>query len=581
MDIEAKEEEARGAPGRDAELPRRWRWSSSCCPSCGSAGAITTGPAGLPACVLELSESDPAIVHREVYALVEEKVPADEAEALRSGSDYRARLTADPEAFEAQLPFYRGRLLYIGALAGLTSLAGDPVDAAFLLSWLGGVACLLALWRWSTLRGGGSASAVIGSLLALTAIGFWFEVPTTATPDADGRLPAGGALLVLETRRAGSGPSCCPSRSRRADSIALAGPLLVMACLLGRADAGSPAARRRWASRSRWRPSWPGRCSAIPTHRGWSSTTPSSSTRPSPRSRRLRWTSPRGPAWSVRSLPQFKAPAPCSSPWPRSSPSCSAIAAVVVGTPDSPSPSRSSSVRAHFALVPVLWPRLMFPYWVLGALALGRGRHSTSPRPRLGRARSPGPYWRGEALEGPDARARKLRRATSRVGGRRDALALASAVRAGKDVDGARPQGDTPPGDDDGRASRQREACRGSRRCSAGRAPPSRSPPVWQELRDDFDGQKDPGRSRTSPRGQRPVETNQVTAESLPPDHACQDSVVGRASIDPVPDQIGIGGGAVHHHAAVEGCARRVTGHEAVEGALIGIPRRHANLREG
>lgn len=384
MDIEAQEEEtARGAPGAGR----------------GAAAALALvflvlsvvwlgrrdhdwDLLAYSACVLELSESDPALVHREVYALVEEKMPADEAEALRSGSDYRARLTADPEAFEAQLPFYRGRLLYIGALAGLTSLAGDPVDAAFLLSWLGGVACLLALWRWSTLRGGGSASAVIGNLLALTAIGFWFEVPTTATPDA---LTAGfllwGALLVLETRRGRLGAVLLSlAVATRADSIALAGPLLVMACLpresgprLSRGAAALGLALSAAALlagpllRDPYAP-WVVFHHTFVEYKAF----PALETPPLDLAA---WAS-----WSVRSLPQFKAPAPLLF-------TLAALFALVLGHRRGGRRDAGFALAlailvgtgVHFALVPVLWPRLMFPYWVLGALALGRGRDSMSP----------------------------------------------------------------------------------------------------------------------------------------------------------------------------------------------------------
>lgn len=333
------------------------------------------------ACVLEQSKSDPDLVHRRVYGLVEEKVPAGEAEILRSGNEYRARLAAEPEAFAAQLPFYRGRILYIGALSGLTKLAGNPVDAAFLLSWLGGVASLLALWRWLTLRGSGSAAAVIGNLLALVAIGFWFEVPTTATPDA---LTAGfllwGALLVLETRRGWLGALLLSlAVATRADAIALAGPLLVVASLPlegGRRLSRGAAALGLGLSAAAFM--------AGPllreTHAPWVvfhhtfieyKAFPALETPPLDVAA---WAS-----WSLRALPQFKAPAPLLF-------TLAGLAALVLGHRRGGRRDAGFALALavlagtgmHFALVPGLWPRLMFPYWVLAALALGRGRHPMS-----------------------------------------------------------------------------------------------------------------------------------------------------------------------------------------------------------
>lgn len=333
------------------------------------------------ACVLELSESDPALVHREVYALVDAEVPSAEAEALRSKNEYRARLTSDPEAFAAQLPFYRGRLVYIGALAAATAVVGSPIDAAFLVSWLSGVAVLLALWRWLTWRGSAGAAVVLGNLLVLTAVGFWFKTPIKATPDAlMAAFLVWGALLVLETRRAMLGALLLAlAVATRADAIVLAGSLLVVACLpltsgprlsRGALATGLVLSTVAFLASSLLRETYSPWVVFHHTFIEYKAF-PAQET---PAMDLAAWASR-----SLRSLPQFKAPAPLLF-------TLAGLAALVLGYRrggwrDAGFALAAAALLAtgvHFALVPTLWPRLMFPYWVLAALALGRGRYSMS-----------------------------------------------------------------------------------------------------------------------------------------------------------------------------------------------------------
>ncbi|MCB9914543.1 MAG: hypothetical protein H6828_05270 [Planctomycetes bacterium] len=326
------------------------------------------------ACALELGERDPGVVHREVYARLERDAPPAAAEALRAKNAYRARCAAEPAAFDAQLPFYRGRVLYVGAIAALVGLGASPIDACFRVSWLGGVLVLAALWRWLVRRGGGSLATLLGSALALAALGVWFKTPVKATPDA---LAAGvflwGAYLLLESRRARVGAALCVlALAARADLVVLVVPLLVLATLpVGGARRLTPAFAAGalvvagfvvlgcTAGRGTYAP-W---VVVHHTFLGYKAF-PAAETPPLDLAA---WA-----ALSLRSLPELAAAAPLTF-------LLAGLAALVAGLRRGGRRAAGGALAlvalaatlAHFALFPAAWPRLLFPYWILSALALG------------------------------------------------------------------------------------------------------------------------------------------------------------------------------------------------------------------
>lgn len=326
------------------------------------------------ACALELTEDDPVEVHRAVYALLEDDVPPAAAATLRGSNAYRARVAADPAAFAAQLPFYRGRVLYVGAIAALAELGLSPVDAAFAVSWLGGVLVLAALWCWIVRRESGALAVVAGDLLALAAIGVWFKTPLKATPDA---LAAGvllwGTYLVLEAGRARVGVALLVlSLAARADLLVLVAPLLVLAALpLG----GAPRLARPLAAGGLGAAALVvlGCTLGRGVHSPWvvlqhtfvaTKAFPAAETPPLDLA-----------AWAglvARSLPELAQAAPLTF-------LLAGLAALVMGLRRGGRRDAGAALAlvalaatlAHFALFPAASPRHLFPYWALSALALG------------------------------------------------------------------------------------------------------------------------------------------------------------------------------------------------------------------
>jgi hypothetical protein len=330
-------------------------------------------------CVWEINGETVEAVHAKVYTALDTDAPPEVADALRSKNEYRQRLSEDPAAFASQLPFYRGRVLYIGPINALMHLGVSPIDGAFIISWLAGVALLIACGLWLQGRGGGARSIVLGNLLLLVALGFFFKAPTKATPDPlAAALLIWGAYLLLETRRVAIGLAflalCLAVRS---DSIVLTAPL-VLWCTLG----WSGGKRVSWNAFAAW-----GAASTLlllacttgrQTYGPWivfQHTFVEYMAFP------LRDAPPFDlGAWakqSLFSLPKFRAFAPLLF----------TLAGVVTlirgyrrGGWRDPSAGLAAlallATFAHFALFPALWPRLMFPYWALTALALGRGPSS-------------------------------------------------------------------------------------------------------------------------------------------------------------------------------------------------------------
>ncbi len=96
-------------------------------------------------CVVQLGESDPEQIHRQTYALLQERFTPEVYSTFVDPSPYRRELARSPEAFFEQLPYYRIKPLYIGLLA-LGRLAGlHPVDASFAISILSALTIMVLI----------------------------------------------------------------------------------------------------------------------------------------------------------------------------------------------------------------------------------------------------------------------------------------------------------------------------------------------------------------------------------------------------------------------------------------------------
>jgi hypothetical protein len=180
------------------------------------------------ACVEELSGATPEAVHRAVYRELEELAPPEVFEELCHGNEYRERVANDHEAFSAQLPFYRGRILLIGILATLSFIGISPIDGIFTLSLLSGLllAAVFFLWvsrfRWP----GIAALAGISWLMATD----WITTLSMASPDAlSAALIFAGAYLALQTKHLVPALIVLGlALTARVDHAIFIGPLLVL-----------------------------------------------------------------------------------------------------------------------------------------------------------------------------------------------------------------------------------------------------------------------------------------------------------------------------------------------------------------
>ncbi|MDF1798847.1 MAG: hypothetical protein P1V81_06700 [Planctomycetota bacterium] len=197
-------------------------------------------------CVEELRGASVEELHASAYAALDSHAEPRVAESLRAKNDYRLACSSDPAAFADQLPFYRGRVLYLGAVAALASLGVAPVQALFLVSWLGGVGLLVASGLWVRrlalgARHGRPRRAVLaGVALLVLALGVAVDVPASGTPDAlAAGLLVGGSYLLLEARRPRWGLLLLGlALATRADALVLVLPLTAWLYLRPRAARG-------------------------------------------------------------------------------------------------------------------------------------------------------------------------------------------------------------------------------------------------------------------------------------------------------------------------------------------------------
>lgn len=327
---------------------------------------------GYTGAVEEMRGASPEDVHAAVYSELARVAPEDVAEELRSKIEYRSELTRDAGAFNAQLRFYRGRVVFLGLLLGLDSMGLPPMRAAFLISALAGIAfgVLLALWLMGYLP---PSLAVLVAILAVS-FGGAREVMSMATPDmlAATLLLAGAFCLVETKRRVLAIALLLLALATRADHILLVGPLLVWFAL--RPAGATPGLTRGQLAGAL------SLCLAVflactagrDTYSWWTvfhhtfveyKAFPATQTPPADYAMAISRT--------LQSLPMFKATLPLLF-------SLIAVVASVWGWRAKRFTSLGAGLGAvslaaalaHFALFPALWPRLMLAYWTLGLVAL-------------------------------------------------------------------------------------------------------------------------------------------------------------------------------------------------------------------
>ena len=318
-------------------------------------------------------------VHAAAFATIEDAAGPERAAELRGegldpegrGVVYRQRMAAEPDAFVAQLPFYRGRLVFLALLYAAGWLGASATTAALAISLISGVAFGAVLILWTT-RYLSTLYACLAAMIAMKLTGAT-EVMAMATPDMlAGALLLGGAYALVETRRAGVGIALLAlAVGARADHVLLAGALLAWLRFL-------PQPSRRLSNGAFARGLgllavvvWA--CTSMAGTYGWWTVFHHTFVE------YMAFPGAEAPARDLgaaasrvlRSLPMFKA-------WQPLTFSLLAIAAVVVGWRSRGwrdlgaglAAAATVAALAHFALFPALWPRMMMAYWALTLLGL-------------------------------------------------------------------------------------------------------------------------------------------------------------------------------------------------------------------
>lgn len=193
-------------------------------------------------CALESRARDPVHLAEWTYAEVRAAVGDECFAELREGLPYRREVAGDPESFRQQLGFYRGRVLFVGAMRALGALGVAPAKAAVAVSALAAVLCALLLFRWLSPAIGGPAAAIATCLLG-NAAGLP-AVAASPTPDAlAAALVLAGLLALFDRGRPWLAWTLFAlAVATRADAVFVAGAALVAEAFWATANSG---ARRR------------------------------------------------------------------------------------------------------------------------------------------------------------------------------------------------------------------------------------------------------------------------------------------------------------------------------------------------
>lgn len=332
---------------------------------------------GYLGCLEEFAGSDVEEAHRSVYAQIEGHAPAAAFEELRAKIPYREKLANDAEAFDAQLPFYRGRVVYLGLLRVLSALGVPPVRGAYLLSILAGLVLAWVVYRW--LEKFWPPVVAAGLAFGALQLAGHFNVSTLATPDmlAASFLIA-GVWCIYELRRVKTGVVLfLLAIGTRPDHLLLVLPVLQFA-VLGLGVAGSNHGRLRAVSVFLCVFVFLCCTKLVDTYSWWKvfhHTFFGYKAFPATETPSLDLIEAIG--YTLRSLPKFKDwrallfllvwAGAATYGWRRArhrDATFGLASAAMLG------------LLAHFALLPVLWPRLMMPYWIVIAIAActARGR---------------------------------------------------------------------------------------------------------------------------------------------------------------------------------------------------------------
>ncbi len=338
---------------------------------------------GYLGCLEEAAGAAVDEAHPAVRAQIGEHAPPKAAEELFSRNEYRQSLSRDSQAFDAQLPFYRGRVVYLWSLRGLSALGLPPIHAAYLLSILAGLLLAIVMYAWLA-RHLPPFPAALLSATGLLAAGY-FEVSTLATPDmlATSLLVAGAWCLLGLRRPRTAIILFLLALGARADHAVLIVPLLLWAALGDSESTGLSlgalgialaliAATLFYCTAGRESYGW----WTVYHHTFFGYKSFPSTETPAPD---LALAVEHG----LKSLPQFKAWQPLGfmvlgivalrRGYRRGGMRNPALALAAIAM---------AALIAHFSLLPVLWPRLMLPYWTLiwVALVLTPVRPSDQPR---------------------------------------------------------------------------------------------------------------------------------------------------------------------------------------------------------
>jgi hypothetical protein len=100
------------------------------------------------ACVFKVETNDSAVVHNRSYSLVKSSVAEDEYEQLVNGDRYRSQVAQAVEAFQAQLPFYCGRVGYVMPMYWLNRSGLSPLSAGRVLGMFSFLLLALCVYLW-------------------------------------------------------------------------------------------------------------------------------------------------------------------------------------------------------------------------------------------------------------------------------------------------------------------------------------------------------------------------------------------------------------------------------------------------
>jgi len=151
-----------------------------------------------PAQLQEDAYRELALLAGEERAAVLRGEPEDAGESR--GATYRRTMAGDPEAFAAQLGFYRGRLLYLGLIRALHAAGLSLGHAVLLLSVLGGALYGAVLFLWLARHLPGPYAPLVGAVALLVTDAS--KTMAMTTPDMlAGALLVTGAWLLVELRR--------------------------------------------------------------------------------------------------------------------------------------------------------------------------------------------------------------------------------------------------------------------------------------------------------------------------------------------------------------------------------------------